>query len=170
MVTRAMILALTMGLAASADVLRADEPAAGDGNTTARHLIQQGEAAYSSGDLARATALLQQALDHQQRARLRDVTTGDILNDLGLFTALHGDLDVAQAFYERALAILEKEAPTSTSMASTLNNFGELYRNRGDLDRAQSLYERAVALISEPDDTLAVALNNLGIVARTRGD
>ena len=80
------------------------------------------------------------------------------------------DLDAAEDHYREALAIYRNYGERK-GVAHQLNGLGDVARFRGDFAGADSHYRRAVDMFSvlPPFDT-AVALSNLGIVARESAD
>ncbi len=142
----------------------------------AQSLNDLGVLAFYRGDLARATELLQRALEISQELAPGSLTVAASLCNLGIVfasTSTSGELASATDLYQRALAIQQKLAPDSLDVALTLNNLGTVARQRGNLTRARDLFQRALVIEQElAPESLAVAttLSNLGEVAQQRGD
>ncbi len=115
-----------------------------------------------SGELERARAAYEQALDHF-------VLLGDLRSHAGLLLRLGqiyrriGDSKSAVATYRKALE-LSRRAGDRSRQAHSLNNLALVIKSLGKFHQALDAYENALALWRELDETAQQArtLNNIG--------
>lgn len=87
-----------------------------------------------------------------------------------------GEYDKADKHYRFALAIRRKElGERNPDTADTMVGLAEnIVLRRGKLDEARQLFEKALSIYRDtydaPDDRIAAALNNLGLVQKQLGD
>lgn len=121
--------------------------------------------------------LLPHALAVTQHAEVlgAEVTTGHLLNQVGIYLQARAQLVEARSVLERAVRIAAAANGTNyPDVAIRLNNLGNVVRSQGDLAGARALYEQAlrttkVALGSDHPQ-MATCLNNLGGVLQACGD
>lgn len=116
----------------------------GSGETSPgpNELVEQADAAYESGDLGRAKALLAEA-------DVMAPETPEILNKLAFILAKEGDDARAVEHYERSLRIDGGDDLAHNALAS-------LYRKQGAFEKAREHYEAALAI----DDAYEVTCFN----------
>jgi predicted ATPase/class 3 adenylate cyclase/DNA-binding XRE family transcriptional regulator len=131
----------------------------------AKALRGAGALAWSQGDYAKATTLLEESLGLFQA--LEDTAgIASTQDHLGVIAQLQGDYVRATTLLEASLA-LRRELGDKHGIASALNNLGMVALCQADYAQARPLVEEALALVRElgSERYIAVALNNLGIVA-----
>jgi len=138
--------------------------------TRAQALYGVGALAWSQGDYARATALLEESLA-LFRALGDTAGIANTQNHLGVIAQLQGDYVRATTLLEGSLA-LRREQGDKHGIAGALNNLGMVALCQGDYARARPLVEEALAVMRElgSERYIALALNNLGIVALGQHD
>ncbi|MEO3825239.1 BTAD domain-containing putative transcriptional regulator [Actinomadura sp. B10D3] len=146
--------------------------ACGDRWGMANSLDPLAQVAAWRGDLDRALALLDEALELAGRlGALED--TADLLYQRGLVRMLAGDLDAARAEYERGIE-LARRAGTPDKIAAGCHGLGETARLGGDTARARRLYEAALTGYSSErfiaGAVRGAALVGLGWLAAGDGD
>jgi tetratricopeptide (TPR) repeat protein len=140
----------------------------------ANHLGNLGFAYYSLGQMERAIAYSEQALDISHE--IREASTkaspewtearrgeGTALGNLGNAYSALGEVARAIAHCEQALAIA-REIGDRHNECSWVSNLGNAYRNLGQVERAIVHYEQALAIAREIGDQRGegVVLGNLG--------
>lgn len=138
-------------------------------------LTAQGVAARDANDFARAQFFFQAA--HAVAAQLTNPTlAGLALYQRGLTATYQGDLSIAIAEYEQSRVALAHSNEGQAHLVYVLADLGALYLYQQDYRQAQTHSARSVELaaqlppqtgplVARPDG-LAVALVNLGMVAR----
>jgi tetratricopeptide (TPR) repeat protein len=135
-----------------------------------------GRALWAAGDLRRARAQLERALEiRQQLLGERDDRTVATLSALGSLLQAQGDLAGAQSALERALELSEvtlgpdhpDTAVVLTNLAWTLRFQGDLVGARGHLERALHVSERTLG--ADHPETVG-RLDGLGVLLREQGD
>jgi predicted ATPase/class 3 adenylate cyclase/Tfp pilus assembly protein PilF len=136
----------------------------------AKALRGAGALAWSQGDYAQATTLLEESLALFQVLEDR-VGIGGTQDHLGVIAQLQGDYVRATTLLEGSLA-LRREVGDKHGIAGALNNLGMVALCQGDYARARPLVEEALVLIREQGNEryTAIVLNNLGIVALGQHD
>jgi tetratricopeptide (TPR) repeat protein len=138
--------------------------------------FELGRSLWAAGDLRRARAQLERALEIRQRLLgENDLRTIATLSALGSLLQAQGDLAGAQSALERALELSEatlgaEHADTAvvlTNLAWTLRFQGDLAGARAHLGRALQVSERTLG----PDHPETVGrLDGLGVLLREQGD
>jgi tetratricopeptide (TPR) repeat protein len=135
-----------------------------------------GRSLWAAGDLRRARAQLERALEiRQQLLGDRDDRTVATLSALGSLLQAQGDLAGAQSALERALELSEvtlgpdhpDTAVVLTNLAWTLRFQGDLAAARGHLERALRVSE--LTLGADHPETIG-RLDGLGVLLREQGD
>jgi CHAT domain-containing protein/Tfp pilus assembly protein PilF len=140
--------------------------------TFASEIGNLGIAFRDRGDLTKAEECFRQALAIQTPLSPNSLAVARTWLDLGVVAANRHDFDRAERYFRRALAIQEKLA--SPEMSVSLDNLGELaVEGQNQLEKAEKYYLRAHAILRRfaPNGRdMALNLNNLGTLARRRGD
>jgi len=137
--------------------------------------FELGRALWAAGDLRRARAFLERALEaREQLLGPTDHRTIATLSALGSLLQAQGDLAGAQTALERALELAEATLGSQhADTAVILTNLAWTLRFQGDLAGAHELLERALAvsertLGGDHPDTVA-RLDGLAVVLREQG-
>ena len=147
-----------------------------DGERSAALCFELGRSLWAIGDLRRARAQLERALEI--RAQLlgpTDHRTIATLSALGSLLQAQGDLAGAQSALERALELAEATlGPEHADTAVILTNLAWTLRFQGDLAGARVHLERALAvsertLGADHPETVG-RLDGLGVLLREQGD
>jgi tetratricopeptide (TPR) repeat protein len=147
-----------------------------DNERVAALCYELGRALWSAGDLRRARAQLERALEiRQQLLGESDDRTVATLSALGSLLQAQGDLAGAQAALERALELSEATlGPDHPDTAVVLTNLAWTLRFQGDLAGARAHLERALRVSERTlgaDHPLTVGrLDGLGVLLREQGD
>jgi predicted ATPase/class 3 adenylate cyclase len=122
------------------------------------------------GDLAKATALFEQAAALRRRSGNRAGLAAS-LNSLAIVARNRGDLARSRAFFMEALE-LKRELGDLTDISTTTSGMGLLAVDEGKLDEARALLEESLAIDRERGDVVGIAVNlsNLAAVALEQGD
>jgi len=129
-----------------------------------------GNLAWTTGNLDRAEALLNEALTLGQ-ALDEESSRASTLYQLAKVAADRGHADEAVHLAGQAREIWKRQRdPWGTAVV--LNLLGELRRERGNWTKAHELYEDSLRLFVELDDTRgrAIVTHNLAILAVARDD
>ena len=136
----------------------------------AKALRGAGGLAWSQGDYAQATTLLEESME---LFRALEDTAGiaSTQDHLGVIAQLQGDYVRSTTLLEESLA-LRRELGDTHGIAGALNNLGMVALCQGDYAQARPLVEEALALLRELGNEryIAIILNNLGIVALGQHD
>jgi tetratricopeptide (TPR) repeat protein len=138
--------------------------------------FELGRSLWAAGDLRRARAQLERALEiRQQLLGDHDHRTVATLGTLGSLLQAQGDLAGAQTALERALELSEATlGPDHPDTAVVLTNLAWTLRFQGDLAAARSHLERALRVSERtlgPDHPETVGrLDGLGVLLREQGD
>jgi len=146
----------------------------------ARHLIKAcvdlGYACWAAGELAKAEASFQEALDELARAQVAlPELYAEAMSGLGMVRQDQGDLVLAAQLIEGALAVLgevfgEDDHPT---LAQAHDKHGFVLRLHGKVAAAIDAHIEAHRMLSttvgESDPRTAMALSNLGLAYRDAG-
>jgi len=145
---------------AVAGITRVEERAE-EGDTASQAAIA---AARDTGDATQLLAVLQAEV-HRQEAEILESKLAllELHREIAAIAYLTGD--IAQA--EQSLQTILRFFPNHVDAT---NRLGHIYRLRGDLVAADVQYRRLLELAPEHQEVRAVALGNLGIIARTRSD
>ncbi len=127
-------------------------PSAAPEDAGAESLVDEADAAFGSGDLARARTLLMEA-------DVRSPDTPEILNKLGFILAQEGETEQALERYLRSLELDEGDDLVHNALAS-------LYRKQGNFDAARRHYDAALAI----DDAYEVTYFNYGNLLTETGE
>ncbi len=133
----------------------------------ASHLNSVGILADIAGDLERAQAFHEEALEIRRRELgPRNLYVGHSLNNLAPVVARQGNLDQSQAYFEEAADVwAEVLGPQHPLLATCLSNLGEVARLQGQYDDAVAYVERAHTmhrtLLGADHPQLSFPLNNL---------
>ncbi|WP_395728748.1 tetratricopeptide repeat protein [Nakamurella sp.] len=146
---------------------RGDLPAAGLANTLGLYASRR-------GDRETAIRYVEQALSMRENVfGVDSPETAKDLNDLG-FAYLGGPTrTLGEPYLERARRLWDplKDGP---NLAATLDNLGQLYLASGRIEPAEDCFEQALAIreqeLGEDSYPTSVTVQNLGAVARARGD
>ena len=153
--------------AASSRTLAADE---NSDLARATALNQQAIQLYKEGRYAEATSIAKEALAIRERALGPDHPDVAVsLNNLAQLYRAEGRDPEAEPLLKRSLAIREKAlAPDHPAVALSLNNLAALYRSQGRDAEAEPLYQRSLAIrekVLGPDSLdVALSLNNLALL------
>ncbi len=148
----------------------------GEDERTAALCFELGRSLWAAGDLRRARANLEQALEIcEQVLGAADHRTINTLSCLGSLLQAQGDLAGAQASLERALELAEgtlgwdhpDTAVILTNLAWALRYQGDLAGARGALERALQVSERSLG--GDHPDTID-RLDGLGVLLKEQGD
>jgi predicted ATPase len=121
-----------------------------------------GRVAHSRGDLERARALYEEALELWAKLG-DDIGVGTSLKDLGNLALEHDEYENARTLYEQSLA-LQRNAGNRIEEAATLNNLGVVGRLQKNWDDAIAKLTESLELFRELGDQQGTArcLLNLG--------
>lgn len=126
------------------------------------------------GQTAKAKARSRDVVRYERARGAPPAELAYSLTDLAAQYFLEAQYDSATSLLEEAYALHEREGfPDSESLVVTLNQYGLVLWAQGRNQEAQPLLERAVAIrqrMQVPDATIAIALNNLGIIRDGLGD
>jgi predicted ATPase/transcriptional regulator with XRE-family HTH domain/Tfp pilus assembly protein PilF len=138
--------------------------------TRAQALYGAGALAWSQGDYAESTTLLEEGLA-LFRALEDSAGIASTQNHLGVIAQLQGDYVRATTLLEASLA-LRRALGDKHGIAGALNNLGMVALCQGDYAQARPLVEEALVLVRElgSERYVALVLNNLGIVALGQHD
>jgi predicted ATPase/class 3 adenylate cyclase len=133
-------------------------------------LIGLGRAEAFQGDLAKGTALLEEAL---VAARTLDnpIMIGAVLDVLAEMALLRGEAAAAAAFVDEAIA-LQRTIGRPWGVSFSLALLGEIALDRADLPAAVGYYCESMAIARDLGDTtfLGAGLAAIGIMAAERGN
>lgn len=138
--------------------------------------FELGRSLWAAGDLRRARAQLERALEiREQLLGPDDHRTISTLSALGSLLQAQGDLAGAQSALERALELAQSTlGPHHADTAVVLTNLAWTLRFQGDLSGARAHLERALAVSERtlgPDHPETVGrLDGLGVLLREQGD
>ncbi len=144
--------------------------ATGDRAGVAGSIHNLGNVEYRAGDLAAARAYREQALA-LARANGDDAMVASGLANLALLEAVKGgNHSAARAFLEESLALREKRGDLRGILATRFNLAHLALQH--DRPRGRALFEALLEIARRVDarDVIAVAQNNLGVLALERGD
>ncbi len=136
----------------------------------AKALIGAGALAREQGDLASATAFLEESLTIRRELDDKKGIAG-CLNNLGNVATDQSDYVGARALFEESLTI-RREIGDRQGIADSLNNVGYVAQQQGDFTKARESYAESLMIRRELGDKLSVAqtLNNLGMVVQQQGE
>ena len=129
-----------------------------------------GRLAHSRGELDRARALYEDALELWAKLG-DDKGVGLSLKDLGNLSIEHGEYDNARTLYEQSLA-LHRKVGNDVEIAATLNNLGVVGRLQQNWDESIAELSESVRLFKEIGDQQGIARGelNLGMAHLGAGD
>ena len=138
-------------------------------------LLELGRARMGAGDLADAEAPLQSALRLAQWGfGAGSEEAGRALWQLGRLRFQLGQLEDAKHFFQQSLSVLEATAVPQTDLAAVLDDLAKVYSRQMRWTAAKQAYERALELdrhvLGEDHPSVAMHLNNLGVVAQNMGE
>ncbi|MBM4052276.1 MAG: serine/threonine protein kinase [Planctomycetes bacterium] len=148
----------------------------GPSPSVAAALTEQGLALLDGDDAEAALAVLESALEINDRALGSDAPglVGNVTN-VALAAAALGDHERAIGLHQRALAIaVAAHAGPHEDVAACMGNLGDLLASLDRFDEAEDLLARSLAmrelLFGDAHPEVAEAQNNLAIVRWHRGD
>jgi predicted ATPase len=129
-----------------------------------------GRLAHSRGDLDRARALYEDALELWAKLG-DDKGVGLSLKDLGNLSIEHGEYDNARTLYEQSLS-LHRKVGNDLEVAATLNNLGVVGRLQQNWEESIAELSESVRLFREIGDQQGIARGelNLGMAFLGAGD
>ena len=148
-----------------------DDPEGVTGQTRVDLMRQGAEAAYLSGDFARAEQLVSAALELVDEAA-DPVLAGRLTERIGRFRWAGGQpAERTEEAYRRAVQLIPP-APASTDRAQVLASLGQYLMLRLRLDEAVDVCQQALAMAREAGDELveAHAMDSLGVALVELGD
>jgi len=138
--------------------------------TPVKQVIEQARAAEQHGDVSRALALYDDALEQLEKGT-PDALLADVLRWKGTLLRENGDTEGAYRNYLRSFSIAEKTG-SAGSRAHAVNCLAIIAQRRGDLREAERLYANAADLAGAAADNrlLGMIEQNRGVLANIRGD
>ncbi len=138
--------------------------------TSVKQVIDNARLAEQSGEMSRALALYDDALEQLEKSK-PDQLFADVLRWKGTLLRENGDTEGAYRNYLRSFSIAEK-IPSVGSQAHAVNCLAIIAQRRGDLREAERLYGNAAELATRAEDNrlLGMIEQNRGVLANMRGD
>ena len=144
--------------------------ALGDGNNSAKLLLEIGMVNKASGNLVAAEQAYARALEHWEKTK-NSVWQANLLNNLGVLQHLKGDYVSAASSLERAIQHA-KISSYPRMEAFALASIGDMYRDLEAIQEAQEAYRQAWQIAQRIKDRYLLFYLELarGVVARLQNE
>jgi len=137
-------------------------------STHLQALLQRAGDLQSGGELSQARQIATDASDWANRAKVPDREKSKALELLARLDFQMGDLQSAQAHYRAAFDLLGGTT-SANDVSQVQNDLAAIAMLRGDYELAEKVLEQGTAAPAS-QRLRAVRLNNLGVLAESRGD